>query len=59
MCSVGHWRNKQSDCCKIPSDGVPISSGTFVDDLGGIIIWNPWSNESDAKFRIMIFPFHY
>ena len=32
--------NKQQlDQWKIPSDGVPIGSGTF-----GITIWNLWSN---------------
>ena len=30
-----------TDRCKIPSDGVPISSSTLARDLGGITIWNP------------------
>ena len=47
-----NWRNKQQlDQCKIPSDGVPISSGTLAGDLGGITIWNLWSNESDANLE--------
>ena len=33
------------------SDGVPIGSGTFATILGGITIWNPWSNESDANLE--------
>ena len=33
-----------SDWCKIPPDGLPISSGTLAGDLGGITIWTPWSN---------------
>ena len=36
---------------KISSDGVPIDSGTFATILGGITIWNPWSNESDANLE--------
>ena len=47
-----NWRNKQQlDQCKIPSDGVLIGSGTFATILGGIIIWNPWSNESTANLE--------
>ena len=47
-----NWRNKQQlDQCKIPSDGVLIGSGTFVTILGGITIWNPWSNESYANLE--------
>ena len=41
-----------SDWCKISSDGVPIGSGTLAGDLGGITIWNPWSNESDANLAV-------
>ena len=52
MHTAGHWRNKeQSDQCKIKSDGVLIDSGTLANILGGIIIWNPWSNESDANLE--------
>jgi hypothetical protein len=40
-----------SDWCKISSDGVPIGSGTLAGDLGGITIWNPWSNESNANLE--------
>ena len=36
---------------KISSDGVPIGSGTFATILGGITIWNPWSNETDANLE--------
>ena len=39
------------DQCKILSDGVPIGSGTFDTILGGITIWNPWSNESGANLE--------
>ena len=39
MAKPGH-----SDRSKIPSDGVPIGSGTLAGDLGGITIWTPWSN---------------
>ena len=47
-----HWQNKQQlDQCKIPSDGVPICSGTFATILGGITIWNTWSNKSDANLE--------
>ena len=34
-----------------PSDGVPIGSGTFATILGGITIWNPWSNENYANLE--------
>ena len=45
-----YWRNKhQLDQCKMPSDG--ISSGTFATILGGITIWNPWSNKSYANLE--------
>ena len=37
-----HDYKQQSDRCKIPSDGVPIGSGTLARDLGGITTWNPW-----------------
>ena len=37
--------------CKIPSDGVPIGSGTFATILGGITIWNLWSNKNDANLQ--------
>ena len=47
-----HDYKQQSDRCKIPSDGVPIGSGTLAGDLGGITIWNPWSNESDANLEV-------
>ena len=58
-----NWRNKQqSNQCKILSDGVPIGSGTFATILGGITIWNLWSNKSDAnledsacKVRLLLF----
>ena len=33
---------------QIPSDGVQIGCGTLA---GGIIIWNPWSNKSDANLE--------
>ena len=33
------------------SDGVPIGSCTLAKDLGGLTIWNPWSNESDANLE--------
>ena len=33
------------------SDGVPIGSGTFARDLGGITIWTPWSNGNLMQFR--------
>ena len=33
------------------SDGIPIGSGTLAGDLGGITIWNPWSNESPANLE--------
>ena len=47
-----YWRNKQqSDRCKIPSDGVPIGSCTLAGYLGGITVWNPWSNKSDANLE--------
>ena len=47
------WHNKQQlDWCKIPSDGVLISSGTLDGDLAGITIWNPWSNKSDANLEV-------
>jgi hypothetical protein len=47
-----YWQNKQqSDQCKIPSDGVPIGSGTFATILGGITIWYPWSNKSYANLE--------
>ena len=45
------WNKQQSDQCKIPSDGVPIGSGTYATILGGITIWNLWSNESDANLE--------
>ena len=49
---LSHWRNKQqSDQCKILSDGVPFGSGTFDIILGGITIWNPWSNKSDSNLE--------
>ena len=35
---------QQSNRCKIPSDGVPIGSGTLAGDFRGITIWTPWSN---------------
>ena len=35
----------------MPSDGVPIGSGRFATILGGITIWNPWSNESGANLE--------
>jgi hypothetical protein len=41
----------QSDGCKIQSDGVPIRSGTLTGDLGGITIWNLWSNKSYANLE--------
>ena len=47
-----NWCNKQqSEWCKIPSDGVPIGSGSLAWDLGGITIWNHLSNESDANLE--------
>ena len=52
MSTGNNWRNKQQlDQCKIPSDGVPIGSGTFATIFGGIIIQNPWSNKSDANLE--------
>ena len=36
---------------QIPSDGVPIGCGTHAGDLGGITIWNPWSNKSDTNLE--------
>ena len=28
-----------------------MGSGTLAGDLGGITIWNPWSNESDTNLE--------
>ena len=42
---------KHAEIRQIPSDSVPISCGTLAGDLGGITIWNPWSNESDANLE--------
>ena len=39
-----------SDQCKIPSDVVPIGSGTFDGDLGGIPILTPWSCDLEGCF---------
>ena len=46
------WRNRQlSDWCKISADDVLIGYVTLAGDLGGITIWNPWSNKSDANLE--------
>ena len=44
-----YFNKQQLDQCKIQSDGFPIGSGTIGGDLGGITIWKPCSNESDAN----------
>ena len=42
--------NNQIDAKYRPMcDGGLIGSGTFAGDLGGITIWNPWSNKIDAN----------
>ena len=33
--------------CKIPSDRVPIGSGTLAKDFGGTTIWTLWSMVTD------------
>jgi hypothetical protein len=35
--------------CKIQAEGVSVGSGALAGDLGGITIWNPWSNKSDEN----------
>ena len=51
----GEWRlnfgyidiissKSHSNRCKIPSDNVPIGSGTLTRELGGVNIWTFWSN---------------
>ena len=52
LIKIMYWKNKQHlDQCKISSDDVPFGSGTFATILGGITIWNPWSNKSDASLE--------
>ena len=59
-CIFYNWQNKQqSDQCKIPSDGVPIGPGKFATILGGITIWNPWSNKSDSNLEDSACTVHY
>ena len=35
----------------IPSEGIPFGSDTVATILGGITIWNLWSNKSDVNLE--------
>ena len=57
LLSTQNWHNKEqsqveSDRCKIPTDGVPISTKPTH-------IWNPWSNKTDANLVDSALPAQY